>query len=45
MKNLPPALQVQKFEAKESTKNGIAGTAFDVTPAVLKTSIRWLSTA
>jgi len=36
MKNLPPALQVQKFEAKESTKNGIAGTAFDVTPAVLK---------
>ena len=36
MKNLPPALQVQKFEAKESTKNGVTSTAFDVTPAVLK---------
>jgi ATP-dependent phosphofructokinase / diphosphate-dependent phosphofructokinase len=36
MKNLPPALQGQKFEAKESTKNGITNTVFDVTPAVLK---------
>ncbi len=35
MKNLPPALQAQKFEAKESTKNGVTTTAFDVTPAVL----------
>jgi len=36
MKNLPPALRVQKFEAKESTKNGVTSAAFDVTPAVLK---------
>jgi len=36
MKNLPPVLQAQKFEAKESTKNGVTSTAFDVTPAVLK---------
>ena len=36
MKNLPPALQDQKFEARESTKKGLASTAFDVTPAVLK---------
>jgi 6-phosphofructokinase len=35
MKNLPPALQAQRFEAKESTKNGVTTTAFDVTPAVL----------
>ena len=36
MKNLPPALQGQKFEAKESTKNGVPNTVYDVTPAVLK---------
>jgi ATP-dependent phosphofructokinase / diphosphate-dependent phosphofructokinase len=36
MKNLPPALQGQKFEAKESTKNGVTSTVFDVTAAVLK---------
>ena len=36
MKNLPPALQGQKFEAKESTKNGVTNTVLDVTPAVLK---------
>ncbi len=36
MRNLPPVLQVQKFEAKESTKKGVTTTAFDVTPAVLK---------
>jgi ATP-dependent phosphofructokinase / diphosphate-dependent phosphofructokinase len=36
MKNLPPALQGQKFEAKESTNKGVTSTAFDVTPAVLK---------
>jgi ATP-dependent phosphofructokinase / diphosphate-dependent phosphofructokinase len=33
---LPSALQMQKFEAKESNKNGVTSTAFDVTPAVLK---------
>src|SRR5271166_1265779 len=36
MKNLPPALQGQRFEARESTKNGVNSTTFDVTPAVLK---------
>jgi len=36
MNNLPPALQGQPFEAKESTKNGVTSTVFDVTPAVLK---------
>ena len=36
MKNLPPVLQAQKFEAKESTEKGVTSTAFDVTPAVLK---------
>ncbi len=36
MKNLPPALQGQKFEARESTKKGVSSTIFDVTPAVLK---------
>ena len=36
MKNLPPALQGQKFEAKESPKNGAPNTVYDVTPAVLK---------
>jgi len=36
MKNLPPALEGQEFEAKESTTNGVTSTVFDVTPAVLK---------
>src|SRR5271169_171200 len=36
MKNLPPVLQVQRFEAKESTTNGVTSTVFDATPAVLK---------
>ena len=36
MKKLPPALQGQKFESKESTKNGVTSTVFDVTPAVLR---------
>ena len=36
MKKVPPALQGQKFEAKESTKKGVTSTVFDVTPAVLK---------
>ena len=36
MKKLPPALQGQKFEAKESTKKGVTSTVYDVTPAVLK---------
>src|SRR6201997_4803927 len=36
IKNLPPVLQGQKFEAKESTKKGVTTTLYDVTPAVLK---------
>ena len=36
MKNLPPVLKGQKFEAKESTTNGVTSAVFDVTPAVLK---------
>ena len=36
MKKIPPALLGQKFEARESTKEGVTSTAFDVTPAVLK---------
>src|SRR5579885_1551441 len=36
MKKLPPVLQGQKFEAKESTKKGVTSTVFDITPAVLK---------
>jgi 6-phosphofructokinase 1 len=36
MKKVPPALQGQKFEAKESTKKGVTSTVYDVTPAVLK---------
>lgn len=36
MKKLPPTLQGQKFEARESTKKGVTSTVFDVTPAVLK---------
>jgi ATP-dependent phosphofructokinase / diphosphate-dependent phosphofructokinase len=36
MKNLPFVLKGQKFEAKESTTNGVTSTVFDVTPAVLK---------
>ena len=36
MKDLPPILQAQKFETKESTNNGVTATAYDVTPAVLK---------
>ena len=36
MKKVPPVLQGQKFEAKESTKKGVTSTVFDVTPAVLK---------
>lgn len=35
MKELPPALKGQTFEAKEWTKNGLTNTVFDVTPAVL----------
>jgi len=35
MKKLPPALQGQKFEAKDSTKKDVTISAFDVTPAVL----------
>src|ERR1051326_6184053 len=36
MKKLPPVLEGQKFEAKESTKKGVTSTVFDITPAVLK---------
>ena len=36
MKKLPPVLQGQKFEAKESIKKGVSSTVHDVTPAVLK---------
>jgi len=36
MRNLPPALRGQKFEARESINNGVTSTTFDVTPAVLK---------
>ncbi len=36
LKKLPPVLEAQKFETKESTKNGVTSTVFDVTPAVLK---------
>jgi 6-phosphofructokinase 1 len=36
MKNLPPALEGQKFEAKELSTKGVTSTVFDVTPTVLK---------
>jgi len=36
MPKLPPALQGQQFSSKQSTKNGVISTMFDVTPAVLK---------
>ena len=36
MNKLPPVLQGQKFEAKESTKKGVTSAVYDVTPAVLK---------
>ncbi|HLH09057.1 MAG TPA: 6-phosphofructokinase [Terriglobales bacterium] len=36
MKKLPPVLQGQKFEPKQSTKKGVTSTVYDVTPAVLK---------
>ncbi len=36
MKELPPALKGQTFEAKEWTKNGLTNTFLDVTPAVLR---------
>jgi ATP-dependent phosphofructokinase / diphosphate-dependent phosphofructokinase len=36
MKKLPPVLERQKFEAKESTEKGVTSSVFDVTPAVLK---------
>jgi len=36
MKTLPLALQEQKFEASEVTKNGVTRSMYDVTPAVLK---------
>jgi len=36
MKKLPPVLEGQKFETKESTNKGITSTVLDVTPAVLK---------
>ena len=36
MKKLPPTLEGQKYQAKESTKKGLTSTLYDVTPAVLK---------
>src|SRR5215470_17645963 len=36
MKEVPPAMQGQKFEPKESTKKGVTSTVYDVTPGVLK---------
>src|SRR5260221_3126605 len=36
MKKLPPVLEGQKFEARESTKKGVTSTVFDVTSAVQK---------
>jgi 6-phosphofructokinase 1 len=36
MQKLPPALAGQQFSSKESIKNGVTSTVFDVTPAVLK---------
>ena len=36
MKKLPPVLEGQTFETKESTKKGVTSTVFDMTPAVLK---------
>lgn len=36
MKKVPPAMEGQKFEARESTKKGVTSTVYDVTPGVLK---------
>jgi 6-phosphofructokinase 1 len=36
MKKLPPVLEGQTFEKKESTKKGVTSSVLDVTPAVLK---------
>ena len=36
MKKLPPVLQGQRFEARESTTQSVRSTLLDVTPAVLK---------
>jgi ATP-dependent phosphofructokinase / diphosphate-dependent phosphofructokinase len=36
MKKLPPVLQGQNFELRQSTNKGAASSVFDVTPAVLK---------
>jgi len=36
MKKVPPVLEGQEFDRKESNKKGITSTVFDVTPAVLR---------
>src|SRR5271166_2966559 len=36
MKNLPPVLQGQNFEGKESNKKGVTSMVYDVTSAVLR---------
>ena len=36
MRKVPPAMQGQTFEAKESTKKGVTSTVYDLTPGVLK---------
>jgi 6-phosphofructokinase len=36
MKKVPPAMQGQTFEPRESTKKGVTSTVYDVTSGVLK---------
>jgi 6-phosphofructokinase 1 len=36
MPELPPALEGQQFSSRQSTRNGVTSTLFDVTPAVLR---------
>jgi 6-phosphofructokinase len=36
MKKLPPVLEGQTFEKKETTKKGVTSSVYDITPAVLK---------
>ncbi|MGA3032006.1 MAG: 6-phosphofructokinase [Terracidiphilus sp.] len=36
MQKLPPALNGKQFSSKQSSKDGVTSTLFDVTPAVLK---------
>ena len=36
MQKLPPVLEGKQFSSKQSTKNGVTTTVFDITPAVLR---------